>query len=27
MDHGRWAITSGMIGIVPPHPHPTLPER
>jgi [ribosomal protein S5]-alanine N-acetyltransferase len=26
-DHERWAITSGMIGIAPPDPHPTLPRR
>src|SRR6476646_8779043 len=26
-DHERWAITSDMIGIVPPDPHPSLPGR
>lgn len=26
-DHERWAITSTMMGIVPPSPHPTLPAR
>jgi [ribosomal protein S5]-alanine N-acetyltransferase len=26
-DHERWAITSGMIDIAPPGPHPTLPGR
>jgi [ribosomal protein S5]-alanine N-acetyltransferase len=26
-DHERWAITSGMIDIAPPDPHPTLPGR
>jgi len=26
-DHERWAITSDMTGIVPPGPHPGLPER
>lgn len=26
-DHERWAITSGMVDIVPIGPHPTLPER
>jgi [ribosomal protein S5]-alanine N-acetyltransferase len=26
-DHERWAITSSMIDIAPPDPHPTLPGR
>jgi len=26
-DHERWAITSDMIGIAPPGPHPSLPLR
>jgi [ribosomal protein S5]-alanine N-acetyltransferase len=26
-DHERWAITSDMIDIAPPDPHPTLPAR
>jgi len=26
-DHERWAITSSMIDIAPPGPHPTLPGR
>lgn len=26
-DHERWAITSDMIDIVPPGPHPSLPAR
>jgi hypothetical protein len=26
-DHERWAITSSMIDIVRPDPHPTLPDR
>jgi [ribosomal protein S5]-alanine N-acetyltransferase len=26
-DHERWAITSSMIDIAPPDPHPTLPAR
>jgi [ribosomal protein S5]-alanine N-acetyltransferase len=26
-DHERWAITSSMIDIAPPEPHPTLPAR